>query len=64
VTHGEDYLLDEDTGPPGALVGGIVGGVVGGIGGALWGATNSDFYQREVNFHLNGWDAVDLAGSL
>ena len=32
--------------------------------GGVGGATNSDFYQREVDFHPNGWEAVDLAGSL
>ncbi len=51
-------------GPPGAIIGGIVGGLIGGVAGGIWGVTKSDFYQREVNFHQNGWDAADLPGSL
>jgi hypothetical protein len=41
-------------GPPGAVVGGIVGGILGGI----FGATQADFYERDVNYHDNEWNAI------
>ena len=43
-------------GTPGAIVGGIIGGIVGAIGGA----TIADFYERDVNYHDNEWQAIRI----
>lgn len=41
-------------GIPGAIIGGIVGAIVGGVIGAV----NADFYERDVNYHDNEWNAL------
>jgi hypothetical protein len=43
-------------GTPGAIIGGIIGGIVGAFGGA----TIADFYERDVNYHDNEWQAIKI----
>lgn len=49
-------LIGSAVGPVGTIVGAIIGGIVGGAIGTVAGAVGlSDFYAREVNYHVKEW---------